>query len=103
MPRSKPLGERGGTTLRKLRVRVWQLEHKLRNLKDGARRKKFHLDPAKRKETAYHEAGHAVIGLAVRLPVAYACSVPSGRAQVGDVTMAYKVYPVRRARVQARR
>lgn len=71
--------------LRNLRLRVWELEKKLRNLRDGAKRRDFHLDPAKRKLTAYHEAGHAVIGLAVQLPIAYACSVPSGRKSVGHV------------------
>jgi hypothetical protein len=73
--------------LRNLRLRVWELEKKLRNLADGERKRKLHTDPAKRKHTAYHEAGHAVIGLAVQLPVAYACSIPSGRAQVGHVAM----------------
>ena len=75
--------------LHKLQVRVWQLERKARNLTKRAKRRKFHLDPAQRKDTAYHEAGHAVIGLAVQLPVACAVSVPSGRVRVGHVGMAY--------------
>jgi hypothetical protein len=76
--------------LRNLRREVWDLRKKLRNLTERVERKKFHLDPAKRKHTAYHEAGHAVIGLAVQLPVAYACSVPNGRARVGHVAMAQR-------------
>lgn len=32
-----------------------------------------------RAATAHHEAGHAVIGLAVQLPVAFACITPEGR------------------------
>jgi hypothetical protein len=76
--------------LRNLRARVWELEKRLRNLAEGTKRRKFHLNPAKRKNTAYHEAGHAVIALAVQLPVAYACSVPSGRAQVGHVAMGHR-------------
>jgi hypothetical protein len=74
--------------LRNLQIRVYELEKKLRNLAQQAKRKQFHLDPAKRRLTAYHEAGHAVIGLAVQLPIAYACSVPNGRKQVGHVAMA---------------
>jgi hypothetical protein len=84
--------------LRKLRVRVWELERKLRNLTEKAERKKFHLDPAKRKHTAVHEAGHAVIGLARQLPIALAVSVPSGRAQTGYVSSAHETtYRVGRA------
>jgi hypothetical protein len=71
--------------LRNLRLRVWELEKKLRNLTERAQRKTFHLDTDKRKHTSYHEAGHAVIGLAVQLPIALAVSVPSGRAQTGHV------------------
>ena len=33
-----------------------------------------------RRDTAYHEAGHAVIGLAVQLPIAYACIEPDRRS-----------------------
>jgi hypothetical protein len=33
-----------------------------------------------RTETAYHESGHAVIGLAVQLPVSLACIKPGGRS-----------------------
>jgi hypothetical protein len=76
--------------LRNLQLRVWELERKLRNLTEGAKRRKFHLDPERRKHTAYHEAGHAVIGLALQLPVAYAVSVPGGRAKVGHVGMAHR-------------
>jgi hypothetical protein len=75
--------------LRNLRVRVWELEKKLRNREEGAKQRDRHLDPDKRLNTAYHEAGHAVIGLPVQLPVAYACSVPNGRHRVGHVTMEY--------------
>jgi hypothetical protein len=80
--------------LRNLRLQVFQLEKQLRNLRQRKLRnppdetkRKFHTDPAKRKFTAHHEAGHAVMGLATRLPVAYACSVPSGRSKVGHVAM----------------
>jgi hypothetical protein len=76
--------------LRNLRLRVWELEKKLRNLAVGERKRKFHTDAGKRKFTAYHEAGHAVVGLAVQLPVAYACSVPNGRANVGHVAMEHR-------------
>src|SRR5262249_45271810 len=63
--------------------KVWKLTA-------AAERRKFHLDPEQRRHTAYHEAGHAVIGLAVQLPVAYAVSVPSGRERVGHVAMVHK-------------
>jgi hypothetical protein len=76
--------------LRNLRVQVLKLEGKVRKLTQEDMWRKFHLDSDERKHTAYHEAGHAVIGLAVQLPVAYAVSVPSGRAKVGHVGMAHE-------------
>jgi hypothetical protein len=39
-----------------------------------------------RKATAYHEAGHAVIGLAVGLPVAFACITQDDRRRSGYVS-----------------
>src|SRR5262249_35446274 len=68
--------------LRNLRIENWKLKKKLRNLQEGEKQRVSHLDPAQRKTTAYHEAGHAVAGLATQLPVAYACIFPSG-GQVG--------------------
>lgn len=77
--------------LRNLQLRVWKLEDKLRNQEASKRRR---ADP-QRKETAYHEAGHAVIGLAVQLPVALAVSVPIGRSRVGHVQMVHqKTYSI---------
>ena len=76
--------------LRNLRIENWELKKKLRNLEEGEKQRSFHLDPAKRKLTAYHEAGHAVAGLAGQLPVAYACSVPMGRVQAAHVNMEHR-------------
>ena len=39
-----------------------------------------------RKETSYHEAGHAVIGLAIGLPVAFACITQGDRRRKGYVS-----------------
>lgn len=75
--------------LRNLRKRVWELERKLRNLKEGSERQKYWKKPGNRLNSAYHEAGHAVIGLAVQLPIAYACSVPNGRHHVPHVNRAH--------------
>jgi hypothetical protein len=76
--------------LRNLRTRVWDLEKKLRNLQDGAKRRDFHVDPANRKLAAYHEAGHAVVGLALQLPIAYACAVPGPRKHAAHVAMEHR-------------
>jgi hypothetical protein len=71
--------------LRNLQVRIWELEKKLRNLQERKERKAYHLDPEKRKHTAFHEAGHAVVGLATGLPIAIAVSVPQGSKRAGFV------------------
>jgi hypothetical protein len=50
-----------------------------RAITHAQRGRRRHVVPWQRKHAAYHEAGHAVIGLAAQLPVAYARSVPNGR------------------------
>jgi hypothetical protein len=47
-----------------------------------------------RRDTAYHEAGHAVIGLAVQLPIAYACIEPGNDRRLGHVSIARGPSPV---------
>ena len=47
-----------------------------------------------RKDTAHHEAGHAVIGLAMQLPIAFACITPGSRQQAGYVSEAHTAGPV---------
>jgi hypothetical protein len=47
-----------------------------------------------RRNTAYHEAGHAVIGMAVGLPIAYACIEPDSYGARGSVSNARPAQPV---------
>jgi hypothetical protein len=49
----------------RLQLRVWDLERKLRDIKRRERRKQSRQGRIERRETAYHEAGHAVIGMTV--------------------------------------
>jgi hypothetical protein len=72
--------------LRNLRIENWRLKKRLRNLQDGAKRRDF-LASNERKLTAYHEAGHAVVGLALQLPIAYACAVAGSRQRMAHVAM----------------
>jgi hypothetical protein len=76
--------------LRNLRIENHRLRKLLSRLRDGAARKEFHQEPGERTHAAYHEAGHAVIGLAVQLPLAYAVSVPAGRKRTAHVAMAHR-------------
>ena len=91
-PRSRRRGERAAKKSYVTSSSEYgRLEDKLRNQEASKRRR---ADP-QRKETAYHEAGHAVIGLAVQLPVALAVSVPIGRSRVGHVQMVHqKTYSI---------
>jgi hypothetical protein len=88
--KQKAWRERRDEELRNLRVRVFELERQLHNLKEGDKCRKRATDTTERRETAYHEAGHAVVGLAGQLPIAYVCSVPQGRSQVGHVAMVHR-------------
>ena len=75
---------RGLEMLRKVRrddIGVWRLTGKPPGVDE------------RRLATAYHEAGHAVIGLAVGLPIAYACVGGAG-AVLGHVSNARPAAPV---------
>jgi hypothetical protein len=111
---SATLRSRGGMTIAALHKRYlerWPTEHRrsVRNSMARALRGLEKLGKVRRddigvwrstevdeerRDTAYHEAGHAVIGMAVGLPIAYACIEPDSLGARGRVGNARPAQPV---------